>query len=176
MPAFALPRAVSPRVAATLSRFAHFAVLDRVCQRARTFDVAPTAGITRAAPPHGLPEELTLIFDGADRSTPTQLHLGRVPVPSRFWSYDADRGILAYQFRSGGVDHVGRLTFVHAASSAIGTLSVGNERVGVTASLRPVSYTCDVAITPAAFVTGVAPALTLHWDASDPRDRKSTRL
>ena len=34
MPAFALPQAVSPRVAVTLSRFAHYPVLDRVCQRA----------------------------------------------------------------------------------------------------------------------------------------------
>ena len=49
-----------------------------------------------------------------------------------------------------------------------------NDEVGVTASLRPVSYTCDVAITPAAFVTGVAPALTLHWDASDPRWSNAT--
>jgi hypothetical protein len=102
-------------------------------------------------------------------SKPTQLHYGRLPVHPRFWSYDANRGILSYNFKSDGVDHVGSLTFVHAASSAIGTLSVDNQHVGVQAVLARVSYSCDVALDTGASVTGVAPALSLHWDASDPK-------
>src|SRR5262245_49210710 len=168
MPAFALPQAVSPRVAATLSRYAHYHLLDRVSPGARTYDITPLPGAQSRATPRGLPNQLTLMFDRADRSIPTQVHLGRVPVPSRFWSYDPHRGILAYKFKSGGVDHVGSLTFAHGAASAIGTVSVGNNNVGVAALLQPVSYTCDVAITPLASVSGVAPALQLSWNASDP--------
>ncbi len=112
MPAFALPQAVSPRVAATLSRFAHYPVLDRVCQRARTYDITPLAQPVGRGKPQGLPEQLTLIFDGRDRSKPTQLHYGRLPVHPRFWSYDANRGILSYNFKSDGVDYIGSLTFV----------------------------------------------------------------
>ena len=168
MPAFALPQAVSPRVAATLSRFAHYPVLDRIYQRARTYDITPMAQPAARGKPQGLPEQLTLIFDGRDRGKPTQLHCGRLPVHPRFWSYDANRGILSYNFKSDGVDHVGNLTFVHAASGAVGTLSVGDQLVGVKAVLAPVSYRCDVALDTGACVTGVAPALNLHWDASDP--------
>ena len=168
MPAFALPQAVSPRVATTLSRFAHYDLLDRVYQRARSYDITPMAQPAPHPKPNGLPEQLTLIFDGRDRSKPTQLHYGRLPVHPRFWSYDADRGILSYNFKSDGVDHVGSLTFAHAASAAVGTLSVGDQHVGVKAVLAPVSYSCDVALNTGAFVTGVAPALNLHWDASDP--------
>jgi hypothetical protein len=168
MPAFALPQAVSPRVAVTLSRFAHYPVLDRVCQRARTYDITPMAQPAGRGKPQGLPEQLTLIFDGRDRSKPTQLHYGRLPVHPRFWSYNANRGILSYNFKSDGTDHVGSLTFAHAASSAIGTLSVDDQHVGVKAVLAPVSYSCDVALNTGASVTGVAPALNLHWDASDP--------
>ena len=168
MPAFALPQAVSPRVAATLSRFAHYPVLDRVYQRARTYDITPMAQPVPRAKPEGLPEQLTLIFDGRDRSKPTQLHYGRLPVHPRFWSYDADRGFLSYNFKSDGVDHVGSLIFVHAASGAVGTLSVDYQHVDVKAVLAPVSYSCNVALNTGAFVTGVAPALNLHWDASDP--------
>ena len=169
MPVFAQPQAVSPRVAATLSRFAHYPVLDRVYQRARTYDITPVGQPAPRAKPSSLPEQLTLIFDGRDRSKPTQLHYGRLPVHPRFWSYDANRGILSYNFKSDGVDHVGSLTFVHAASSAIGTLSVDNQHVGVKAVLARVSYSCDVALDTGASVTGVAPALSLHWDASDPK-------
>ena len=97
MPAFALPQAVSPRVAATLSRFAHYPVLDRVYQRARTYDITPMAQPAAPGKPQGLPEQLMLIFDGRDRSKPTQLHYGRLPVHPRFWSYDANRGILSYR-------------------------------------------------------------------------------
>ena len=128
----------------------------------------------RAPNQQGLPEQLTLIFDGRDRSKPTQLHYGRLPVHPRFWSYDANRGILSYNFKSDGVDHVGSLTFVHAASSAIGTLSVDNQHVGVKAVLAPVSYSCHVALDTGASVTGVAPALSLHWDASDPKWSSAT--
>jgi hypothetical protein len=168
MPAFAQPHAVSPRVAATLSRFAHYPVLDRVYQRARTYDITPMAQPAGRGKPQGLPEQLTLIFDGRDRSKPTQLHYGRLPVHPRFWSYDANRGILSYNFKSNGVDHVGSLTFVHAASAAVGTLSVGDHHVGVRAVLAPVSYSCDVALNTGASASGVAPALNLHWDAGDP--------
>jgi hypothetical protein len=168
MPAFALPQAISPRVAATLSRYAHYTLLDQVYQRARTYDIRPFSETSGKAIPEDLPKQLTLIFDGRDRGKPTQLHLGRLPIPPRFWSYDADRGILSYKFKSNGVDHVGSLTFVHAASGAIGTLSVGDQHVGVRAVLPPVSYSCDVALDTGARVTGVAPALTLQWDASDP--------
>ena len=168
MPAFALPQAVSPRVAATLSRFAHYPVLDRVYQRARTYDITPMAQPAAPGKPQGLPEQLMLIFDGHDRSKPTQLHYGRLPVHPRFWSYDANRGILSYNFKSDGVAHVGSLTFVHAASSAIGTLSVDDQHVGVKAVLAPVSYSCDVALNTGASVTGVGAALNLHWDATDP--------
>ena len=55
MPAFALPQAVSPRVAATLSRFAHYPVLDRVCQRARTYDITPMAQPVGRGKPQGHP-------------------------------------------------------------------------------------------------------------------------
>src|SRR5262245_1951531 len=105
MPAFALPQAVSPRVAATLSRYAHYPLLDRVCPGARTYDITPLPVAGSRATPGKRPEQLTLIFDRADRSVPTQVHLGHVPIPSRFWSYDPHRGVLAYQFKSGGVDH-----------------------------------------------------------------------
>ena len=71
MPVFAQPQAVSPRVAATLSRFAHYPVLDRVYQRARTYDITPMAQPAARGTPQGLPEQLTLIFDGRDRSKPT---------------------------------------------------------------------------------------------------------
>ena len=168
MSAFALPQAVSPRVAATLSRFAHYPVLDRVCQRVRTYDITPLAQPVGRGKPQGLPEQLTLIFDGRDRSKPTQLHYGRLPVHPRFWSYDANRGILSYNFKSDGVDYTGSLTFAHAASSAIGTVSVDGQHFGVKAVLTPVSYSCDVALNTGASVSGVAPALSLHWDASDP--------
>jgi hypothetical protein len=80
MPTFALPQAVSPRVAATLSRFAHYPVLDRVYQPARTYDVTPMALPAGRGKPQGVPEQLTLIFNGRDRSKPTQLHYGRLPV------------------------------------------------------------------------------------------------
>ena len=72
MPAFALPQAASPRVAATLSRFAHYPVLDQVCQRARTYDITPMAQ------PAGRGKL------GRARSKPTQLHYGRLPVHPRF--------------------------------------------------------------------------------------------
>ena len=59
MSAFALPQAVSPRVAATLSRFAHYPVLDQVCQRASTNDITPMAQPLPRARPQGFPEQLT---------------------------------------------------------------------------------------------------------------------
>src|SRR5262245_52241707 len=142
MPAFALPLAVSPRVAATLSRCAAYPLLDRLYPGARTYAITPLPAAPSRATPSTLPEHLTLIFDRPDRSVPTQVHLGRVPLPARFWSYDPHRGVLAYQFRSRGVDHVGQLTFVHAGAGAVGTLAVGQEQFGVQAVLPPISYTC----------------------------------
>jgi hypothetical protein len=63
---------------------------------------------------------------------------------------------------------------MHAASGAVGTLSVGDQHVGVKAVLQPVSYRCDIALDTGASVTGVAPALNLHWDASDPKWSSAT--
>jgi len=84
MPVFAQPQAVSPRVAATLSRFSHYPVLDRVYQRARTYDITLAGQPAPRAKTSSLPEQLTLIFDGRARSKPTQLHYGRLPVHPRF--------------------------------------------------------------------------------------------
>jgi hypothetical protein len=44
----------------------------------------------------------------------------------------------------------------------------------VKAVLQPVSYRCDIALDTGASVTGVAPALNLHWDASDPKWSRAT--
>jgi hypothetical protein len=57
-------------------------------------------------------------------------------------------------------------------SGGIGTLPAGDG--GVQALLGPVSYSCDVALNTGAFVTGVAPALNLHWDATDPHWSSAT--
>jgi hypothetical protein len=173
MDMFGTPKAVSAKVASTLHTHGHTRALDKLHRGARTYTLQPMGSGAAEAPDH-LPCKLSLIFDKSDRSVPTQLHLDRRPVPSRFWSYDDHTGILSWEFHDGTNEQSGRMTVLNGGASMIGHAFDGANDFGVKAVLQPVTYLCEVATNTGATVTGTAPALQLSWNTSDPRWNAAT--
>ena len=169
MNAFGSPQAISPRVASTLHTHGHTRVLDATHHSARTYAITPKGITAPHAVPSGLPKQLTLIFDGKDRSTPTQLHLDRQPLPKRFWSYDNQRGVLSWSHNRGGTQLGGQMTVLHGGALLKGSLTQEKAAVSADATLAPITYLCDVAENTGASASGVAPALQLTWNTSDPK-------
>jgi hypothetical protein len=97
---------------------------------------------------------------------PRQVLLDGAILPAGAWSFDPARHVLAWQSGSNGTRHQGQLQLASDLCPAPGTITIDGTTVAVVADLPPISYTCAIARNTGAYVTGVAPALQLHWDAA----------
>ncbi|RKI45349.1 hypothetical protein D7Y27_10680 [Corallococcus sp. AB004] len=173
-PTFAIPQAVSPKVASTLHRFRHHALIDAVHGSARTYHVTVKRGRSLQPAPKGTPTTLSLVLGGRRRDRPTALYLDRLPVAASHFQWDPHRGLLTWNFRREDGGHSGRLVFHHGGHGFVGSIETAGNRVGVEATLAPVSYDCAVALDTGTTVTGTPPALQLHWNPQDPRWQAAT--
>ncbi|MBZ4370613.1 hypothetical protein [Corallococcus sp. AS-1-6] len=173
-PTFAVPQAVSPKVASTLHRFRHHALIDAVHGSARTYHVTVKNGRSLQPAPKGTPTTLSVVLGGRRRDRPTALYLDRLPVAAQHFQWDPHRGLLTWNFRREDGTHSGRLVFQHGGHGFVGSIETAGNRVGVEATLAPVSYDCAVALDTGATVTGTPPALQLHWNPQDPRWQAAT--
>ena len=95
---------------------------------------------------------------------PRQILLDGAILPSNFWTFDTASQVVSWELRQNDTRLAGRLQFAPDLSGAQGTLTIGDGAVAVAADLPPITYACAVARNTGAYVTGVAPALQLHWD------------
>jgi hypothetical protein len=95
---------------------------------------------------------------------PRQILVDGAILPSSSWTFDAVGHALSWELRQSGTRFAGRLQLAPDLSRAQGTLTIDDNVVAVAADLPPITYACAVARNTGTYVTGVAPALQLHWD------------
>ena len=128
---------------------------------ARPFDLRRSDSTALSALPV---RRMTVIPGLESEMPPRQILLDGAILSSNSWTFDPACHVLSWQSRLGGTRHDGRLQFAPDLCRAQGTLTSDDRVVAVTADLPPIAYACAVARNTGAYVTGVAPALQLHWD------------
>jgi hypothetical protein len=128
---------------------------------ARPFLLRPGGSTTQSALPV---RRVTVIPNLGGEMPPRQILLDGAILPANSWAFDAANQVVSWQSRLSGGPHEGRLQFAPHLSRAEGTLITDDGVVAVIADLPPIAYACAVARNTGAYVSGVAPALQLHWD------------
>ena len=130
---------------------------------ARPFLLRPNESTALSALPV---RRVTVIPSLQGEMPPRQILLDGAILSSNSWTFDAAGRVVSWELRQSGTRFAGRLQFAPDLSRAQGTLTIDDSAVTVTAGLPPITYGCAVARNTGAYVTGVAPALQLHWDAT----------
>src|SRR5262245_12419530 len=171
---FCSPLATLPHVAQPSADHPQITFPGAIHKSARTFLLGPVDSHPDEAPPSDAPQSLTLIFDEADHARPTQLYIDRLPVPSRFWTWDHHRGVLSWRFADPDAPARGRMAFSLGGTHAVGSVEKAGTHLGVVGQLAPVSYDCDLALNAGASVGGSDQSPQLSWDATSAQWRNAT--
>jgi hypothetical protein len=130
---------------------------------ARPFVLRPSQSTASSAMPV---RRVTVIPGLQSEMPPRQILLDGTILSSSSWTFDAANQVVSWELRQNGTRFAGRLQFAPDHSGARGTLTIADNVVAVAAELPPITYACAVARNTGAYVTGVAPALQLHWDST----------
>ena len=128
---------------------------------ARPFLLRPSDSTAESALPV---RRVTVIPSAEGEMPPRQILLDGAILSSNSWTFEAANQVVSWELRQSGTRFAGRLQLAPDLSGAQGTLTIGDGAVAVAADLPPITYACAVARSTGAYVTGVAPALQLHWD------------
>jgi hypothetical protein len=109
---------------------------------------------------------VTVIPSPEGAMPPRQILLDGAILSSNSWTFDAAGQVVSWELRQSGTRLAGRLQLAQDLSRAQGTLTIDDSAVAVAADLPPITYACAVARNTGAYVTGIAPALQLHWNAT----------
>jgi hypothetical protein len=132
---------------------------------ARPFVLRPSQSTASSA----LPVRRVTVIPGLQgEMPPRQILLDGAILPSNSWTFDAASQVVSWELRQNDTRSAGRLQFAPDLSGAQGTLTIDDNVVAVAADLPPITYACAVARNTGTYVTGVAPALQLHWDLTSP--------